>query len=251
MGKKGGSKHLKRMPAPAFWPVHRKEFQWIVKPKPGPHPIERCLPLLMVVRDVLALTGTRREARVILAEGQVRVDGVARYEEKFPVGLMDVVEIQTAEKAYRIIPMLGRGLALHPIDGEEKNFKLCKIENKTTIRGGKIQLNLHDGRNILVLVKDPKRRDEDIYKTSDVLKVSIPSQEILGHLPFAEGVVALVTGGKNIGRLGKVLRIERQPGPHPTVVTLQGKNGDQFQTTLDFVFAVGADQPWIALPEEK
>jgi small subunit ribosomal protein S4e len=205
----------------------------------------------MVVRDVLALTGTRREARVILAEGQVRVDGVARYEEKFPVGLMDVVEIQTAEKAYRIIPMLGKGLALHPIDGEEKNFKLCKIENKTTIRGGKIQLNLHDGRNILVLVKDPKRRDEDIYKTSDVLKVSIPSQEILGHLPFAEGVVALVTGGKNIGRLGKVLRIERQPGPHPTVVTLQGKNGDQFQTTLDFVFAVGADQPWIALPEEK
>jgi small subunit ribosomal protein S4e len=251
MGKKGGSKHLKRMPAPGFWPIHRKEFQWVVKPKPGPHPIERCLPLLLVVRDMLSFAETRREARVILAEGQVRVDGVTRYEEKFPVGLMDVVEIQTTGKAYRIIPMPRKGLALHPIDGEEKNFKLCKIENKTTVRGGNIQLNLHDGRNILIQVKDPKRPEEDVYKTSDVLKVSIPNQQILGHLPFGEGVLALVTGGKNIGRLGKVMKIERQPGPYPTVVTLQDKNGDQFQTTLDFVFAVGDQQPWITLPEEE
>ena len=50
MTKKGGSKHLKRLPAPVNWPIHRKEFRWVVKSRPGPHPLDRSLPLLLVVR---------------------------------------------------------------------------------------------------------------------------------------------------------------------------------------------------------
>ncbi|MFX0075991.1 MAG: 30S ribosomal protein S4e, partial [Candidatus Hermodarchaeota archaeon] len=36
MTRKGGSKHLKRLPAPSSWPIHRKEFRWVVKPRSGP-----------------------------------------------------------------------------------------------------------------------------------------------------------------------------------------------------------------------
>ncbi|MEM4476331.1 MAG: 30S ribosomal protein S4e, partial [Desulfurococcaceae archaeon] len=37
MGSMGGSKHLKALAAPAFWPILRKEYKWAVKPSPGPH----------------------------------------------------------------------------------------------------------------------------------------------------------------------------------------------------------------------
>ncbi|MHA1832356.1 MAG: 30S ribosomal protein S4e, partial [Candidatus Baldrarchaeia archaeon] len=52
MGKKGPKRHLKRLPAPRFWPIHKKEFKWTVRPSPGPHPMNRCLPLLLIVRDI-------------------------------------------------------------------------------------------------------------------------------------------------------------------------------------------------------
>lgn len=249
MGKKGGSRHLKRMPAPAHWAIHRKEFKWAVKPKPGPHPTDRCLPLLLVIRDMLGLARTRREAKIILSEGQTMVDGRVRREDAFPVGLMDVIEIPTINKAYRVLLVPHRGLALHAIEGKESEFKLCKILNKTSVKGGRIQLNLHDGRNILIEVKDPKHPKEDVYGSSDVLKVKIPDVEVLGHLKFDEGLSAIVTGGKNIGRRGKVVKIERKRGPYPTLVTLEDAKGDKFQTTLNYIFAVGEKKPWISLPE--
>jgi len=48
----GARRHLKALVAPEFWPILRKEYKWTVKPRPGPHPMERSLPLLLIVRDI-------------------------------------------------------------------------------------------------------------------------------------------------------------------------------------------------------
>ncbi|MEA2090603.1 MAG: S4 domain-containing protein, partial [Thermoproteota archaeon] len=143
MGKKGGSRHLKRKPAPRFWPIHRKELVWTFKPKPGPHPITRCFPLALILREILGVAKTRKEAKKIISKGKVQVDGKARREELFPVGLMDVISIPDVEKSYRILPS-SRGLTLHSIKKNEAAFKLCRIENKSIVKGGNLQLNLHD-----------------------------------------------------------------------------------------------------------
>lgn len=249
MGKKGGARHLKRMPAPVFWPIHRKEFRWVVKPKPGPHPIRQALPLLLVVRDILGFAKTRKEARSVIAEGQVEVDGKIRREEKFPIGLMDVLRIPSAKKTYRVIPTPRKGLTLHAVKAEEAAFKLCRVENKKSVKGGHIQLNLHDGRNILLKVKDPHKSTEDTYKTSDVLKIKLPSQEIIDYIKMGEGASVLVTGGKNIGRHGAIVKIEPGKGPYPAVVTIEDKDGDRFQATVNYVFAIGTKKPLILMPE--
>ncbi|MEM1555084.1 MAG: 30S ribosomal protein S4e, partial [Desulfurococcaceae archaeon] len=34
-----------------------------------------------------------------------------------------------------------------------------------------------------------------------------------------------------------------------SVVTLEDKNGNKFQTSLDYVFPIGMDKPLITLPE--
>lgn len=248
MGRKGGKRHLKRLPAPSIWPIHRKEFKWVVRPRPGPHSMSRSIPLLLILRDMLKLANTRRETKIILSEGKVLVDGRIRRDDDFPVGIMDVIEIPLTKKAFRVLPSPKKVLILHPITSDEAGYKLCQIVDKTCVRGGHIQLNLNDGRNVLVKVADPRNPVEDIYKTHGTLKIKIPNTEILDYLDLEIGVIALITGGKNIGRWGKIVEIGDAKGPYPTTITLKDERGGQFKTITDYVFPVGKEEPWISMP---
>ena len=250
MGKKGGKKHLKRKPAPKFWPIHRKEAVWTVKPKPGPHPLSRCIPLALIVRDMLKFAKTRKEARKIISQEKIKVNGKIQREELFPIGLMDVISIPDAGKAYRVLPSK-KGLVLHSVETDEAEFRLCRIENKTAVKGGHLQLNLHDGTSIRVQVKDPKKPEEDVYQTLDTLKLSIPDQEVIGHMKFTVGAPAIIIGGKNVGKYGKITAIEEKPSQkrRGLLVTIEDENGNRFQTTLNFVFVVGDTEPSISLAE--
>jgi len=249
MGKKGGSLHLKREASPAFWPIHRKEFTWAVRPRPGPHPTNRCVPLVLIVREILGLAETRKEARKIISQGKIKVDGRVRRDDRFPAGLMDVISIPDLKMNYRVLPS-EKGLSLHPIDEKEAGFKLCRIENKTTIRGGHIQLNLHDGRNILVKVEDPRNPEEDRYRTLDTLMISIPDQEIIEHLRLEEGMSAILIDGKNIGKRGVISSIEEQPGRkrRRLLVNIEDEEGKTYQSILDYAFVIGDKTPRISLP---
>ena len=249
MGSKGGSKHLKRHVSPKFWPIHRKEKVWTVKPSPGPHPKDRCIPLALILRDMLGLAKTSREVKLILAEGKVKVDGKVRRDGGFPVGLMDVIEIVGLDKAYRMVPHPKEFLTLLEVDGVEKDFKLCKIINKTTVKGGHIQLNLHDGRNLLIRVADPTNPEEDVYETGDTLKLDYRKNEILGHYKFKKGAYAVVTGGKNVGVHGVIEAIE-QPNPlAQTIVKIRSPSGAEYNTASRYVLVVGEGKPEIKLPE--
>jgi len=249
LGRKGGKKHLKRKPAPKLWPIHRKEAVWTVKPKPGPHPLSRCIPLALIVRDMLKFAKTRKEAKTIISQEKIKVNGKVQREELFPIGLMDVLSIPEIEKAYRVLPS-EKGLFLHLIGADEAGFKLCRIEDKSVVRGGHVQLNLHDGTSMLIRVEDPKKPEEDVYQTLDTLKLSVPGQEVLGHMKLTVGAPAIIIGGKNIGKYGKITAMEEKPSQkrRDLLVTIEGKNGNRFQTTLNFIFVLGDAEPSISLP---
>lgn len=250
MGKKGQSSGLKRKPAPRFWPIHRKEFTWVVKPAPGPHSFENCMPLALVVRDVLGFAKTRKEAKTIVSQGKVYVDGVVRRKDDFPVGLMDVISIPDVGKDLRVLPSY-KGLILNEINKEEAKFKLCRIEDKTVVSTGHVQIHLHDGSNILVKVAGSKNPQEDVYETLDTLKISFPEKQILEHTRMKEKVFAIITGGKNIGKHGRIVEIEKAEGKkrRNALVTIEDEKGNRYQTILDFVFAIGETQPLISLAE--
>jgi small subunit ribosomal protein S4e len=250
LGRKGESGHLKRKPAPKMWPIHRKEAVWTVMPKPGPHSLSRSLPLVLIVRDMLKFAKTSKEAKKIISQEKIMVNGKVRRDERFLVGLMDVISIVDAKKSYRVLPS-GKGLFLHPIDSSEAAFKLCRIEDKTVVKGGHVHLDLHDGSSFLIQVGTPQNPEEDVYHTLDALTLSIPDRELLGHTKLTVGAPAIVIGGKNIGKYGKVITIEKKPSKkrRDLLVTLKDINGDQFQTILDFVFILGDTEPSISLPE--
>ena len=249
MARMGGRRHLRSFAAPKFWPVLRKEHTWAVKPSPGPHPVNRSIPLLIILRDVLGYAKTAREARKIIAQGAVKVDGRVRRDYKYPVGLMDVIEIVPSGEFYRVIPYPTKFFTLHPITREEASFKLCRIEDRSNIKGGHVQLHLHDGRNHVIRVSDPRNPVEDVYRTLGTVKLAIPEQEILDFVPLEEGVLAIVAGGRNVGRVGRIVEIKPGIRRYRKVVTLETSEGVRFQTSLEYVFVIGKEEPLISLPE--
>ena len=250
MGKKGGRRHLKRKPAPAFWPIHRKEAVWTVKPNAGRHPIERSLPLALVLREMLGLAKTLGEVKAILSRGNVMVDGKVEKEELFPTGLMDVISISGVEQWYRVLPS-EKGLTLHPVTKDEAGFKLCRVEDKTVLKKGNVQLNLHDGRNIIITVKEASKPEEDVFNALDTVKIGLPDQEVLSHFKLVEGAPALIASGKNIGKHGKIIAFERREAQKRknALITIEDARGNRFQTTVEYVFVVGDSKSHISLPE--
>jgi len=247
--RKGSLRHLRRSLAPSFWPILRKEFAWAVKPSPGPHPSYRCIPLGVILRDVLKYARTMREARRILGEGKVKVDGRVVRDYKFPVGLMDVIELASGE-VFRMVPHPQKFMVLHPISEDEASFKLLRVEGKNIVKGGHIELHFHDGRNHLIRITDPRNPVEDVYKTYDVIKMAIPKQEILDHIKFEKGVIAIVVDGRNVGKVGSIVEINQIFKKAKAIVTLRSPEGRDFRTILSYVFPLGREKPLISLPEE-
>jgi small subunit ribosomal protein S4e len=250
VGKKGKTGRLKRKPAPRFWPIHRKEFVWTVKPSPGPHSIENCLPLSLVLRDILGVAKTRKEAKMIISQGKVYVDGKVRRRDDFPAGLMDMVSIPDLNKFFRVMPSK-KGLLLNPVIKKEASFKLCRVEDRTTVKNGCVQIALHDGSNMLVKLADLKSPSEVTYETFDTLKLSLPEKQVLAHLKTKEGNLAVITGGKNIGKQGRIVEIEKAEAKkrRNALVVIEDEKGTRYQTILGFVFSIGEAQPLISSSE--
>jgi len=242
MAKMGSRKHLKRYKAPKHWPIHPKENKWTVKPNAGPHAIEESLPLLLVVRDILGVADNSREAKRIINKGDILVDGRIRRDYKYPVGFMDVIEIPKTESVYRVLPDEKGRLILHPIPEENREFKLCKITDKTTIKGGKTQLNLHDGRNYL---------DEGKYKVGDVIILKVPDQGVKEVINFEEGTIGLITGGKHASEIGRIKEINITRSSMPNTVQMETEDKKTFLTLKDYVFVIGKDEAAITLPGGK
>ena len=240
-------RHLRRSCAPWWWPIPRKiGGVWTVRPNPGPHPLEKCLPLAIIVRDVLRYAKTLKEARYIIGQGMIKVDGRVRRDYKYPVGLMDVVEIVPTGEVYRMVPHPVKFMTLIPIPKEEAKFKLCRIEDKTTIKGGKIQLNLHDGRNHIVEPEEAKK-----YRTLDTIQLTIPEQSIINHIPIQLGSFVIVIDGRNVGKVGTIVEVIQTFKRRKAIVTIETPKKEIVRTILDYVMPIGFEgKSLITLPEE-
>jgi len=219
--------HLKRYSIPTYWKMAKKEKKFAITPRPGPHKKSECIPLLVIVRDILKLCATSEEGKKIIKRGEILVDKKVRRDPNYPVGLMDVVEIPKINKYYRVL-VDEHGLVLEEIKAEDAEKKLCRIQNKRKVKKGLIQLNLHDGRNILT--------DKNDYNTHDSVLIELPTQKILNHFKFEKDAHAIIFSGRNIGVKGKIKEIyQRKSMQESSRVVIQTKNGE-IETVKDYVF---------------
>ncbi len=234
MGKKGGDTRVKRQMAPTFWAIKRKESQFVLRVKPGPHPKHRSYPLGMVLRDVLKVTSTMHEAERVLNAGKVKVDGVVRRDSNLAVGLMDVVELATGQ-AHRMVPKNSALLDSVAIEDSEKGLKLVRVTSKTTIKGKKIQYGFHDGKT---LISDQK------LKVGDTCVINLPKVQVKSHIAFEKGSTALIITGENAGTVGKIEDIHDGifSLPKRALVSFDGKS---VELPVEMVMVVGKDKPVI------
>src|SRR5437667_12896763 len=96
---------------------------------------------------MLKVCASAREARHILNDRGVLVDGRAVTDPKFPVGLMDVLSFAATKAHYRMLVDTRGKMARVPIGDAGTNWKLCPVEDKTTARRGKYYGTLEYGRS--------------------------------------------------------------------------------------------------------
>lgn len=228
---------MKRTQAPRFWKVPRKQKKFVVAPKPGPHAKKNCIPAGIILRDILQYSKTMKEAREILNKGIFKIDKKIIKQYQFPAGLMDIISV--GEEHYRILPN-EHGLYLQKIDKKDSKFKLLRIVNKTNMRGGKVQLNFHDGKNMFI--------DKNNYKTNDVVVLNLEKNAIEKVLGFKKGSAVIITGGNNIGNIGIIndIIIRRSSKPNEVIVKVGNR---KIPLPPNYVFVVGEDKPFITFGE--
>ena len=231
------SDHMKRLAAPRSWPLRRKLNVWTTKQCPGSHSIEESVPAAFLLRDIIKICDTSREAKRIVANRDCLVDGKPIRSVKAPVGIMDVVAIPAMDLYYRVVLSDKGKITVVPITKDEASWKLVLIENKTKVAGGKIQINFHDGRNIIL--------DKNQYKTGDVLKLAVPDQKIEDVYELKAGATVLIFRGQHAGKTAVVSDYIITKDASANVVRFK----DGSETVKANVFVIGGESPAIKLPE--
>lgn len=192
------SRHLKKYAAPRSWNITRKDHMFIKKPNAGPASLELSQTLDLTMKQ-LKLARTAREVKRILTNSEVLVDGRKVRESAFPLGIMAILSFPKTNTHYRMALDAKGRLAAKQINAQQAGLKITKIINKTKVAGGKIQLNMADGRNVLV--------ENGEYKVGDSLVISVPEQTIKEHLPLSANAHILLLSGKQAGTVGILTEI--------------------------------------------
>jgi small subunit ribosomal protein S4e len=221
--------HLKRIAAPNTWKINRKESKFITRANPGPHNFYRSIPLSVFIRELVKVAKTAKEAKQIVKTKDVFVDRKIRKDIHHPVGLMDVVSFPQLEENFRVLLDKKGQLTAVKTALKEAGTKLSRIESKSKISGGKTQLNLIDGRNIIV--------EKDTYKTGDTVQLSLPDQKITNHIKFEKDALVLLIGGSCSGSLARIEEI------HQNKIILKSSKNTKFETLKKYAFVVGTDKP--------
>jgi small subunit ribosomal protein S4e len=216
-------RHLKTLTVPVTWPIKRKGKKFVLRPNPGKL-FSQSIPLSLIFKDILKYCKTSNEVKTILKDKEVLVDGKRRKDPKYLVGLMDVLSLPLLNESFRITLNKNNKIELVAIQPEEANQKICKINGKTILKKGKVQLNLSDGRNILV--------KEDKYSIGDSILIKLPTQEILDEYKLEKGHYALLTEGTHVGYQGVIETISKG------LIQIKAKEG-VFETPKQSVFVIG------------
>ncbi len=187
--------YLKRSKIPKTWPLPRKGKKYIVRPL---HNLRNSIPLLIILRDVLKLVGTRKEVKKILSSGKIKVNGKVVRDERFPLTLFDNLNLDN--KNFKLV-YKNKKFDIVKIKDKEAEEKIAKVIGKKILKGNRMQVNLSDGRNYILKEK---------VKVGDSIIIDLKENKISKILPFKEGCKIMFISGKHVGEVGEVEAIDEK-----------------------------------------
>lgn len=194
------SKHTKRMAMPDKWPIAKKGNKYIMTAEAGKTK-EMSMPICVLFRDLLGLVKTRKELKRILNTGEIEVNNKIIKSPKFPVSLFDIISIPKSKKCY--VLKLSENGKLKAEEAKETFERPYKVIGKKLLKGGKMQINLYDGRNFLMT------KELQDAKVNDSVIVDFKNNKITKHLPLKNNSFAWIIEGKHAGKKGLITEINK------------------------------------------
>lgn len=225
----GRSSHMKRLAMPRSWPLPRKTSVWVQRPDPCGHSIECCMPVGIILRDILGIAGTRKEANQIVQKGLVKVDGKETKSINRGVGIFDVLTV--GEQSYLCIFDKRGRLSYNPIDSKKAGSKLCRLNGKTTLKGGRTQLSFHDGRTMIV---DNSSKDD--WATGSTCRINLSDGSIMETHKASPGSQCYLTGGNHVGEIATIREVEIKRSSMPNEVSFE----EGFGTIQEYVMVISS-----------
>src|SRR3954452_10079171 len=94
------------------------------------------------------------------------------------------------------------------------------------------------------------RYPDPTIKVNDTVKIDLSTGKITEYIKFDTGVIAMETGGRNMGRVGVITHRERHDGGF-NIVHIKDAIDNSFATRENNVFIIGKEKPWISLPKGR
>lgn len=189
--------HQKRITIAKTWFVPRTGTKYIAFAKSN---MEKSLPLIVAMRDIMGLVKTKKELKLILNSKQVFVNGKVARETNYPINLFDSLSMPSVNKFYRAV-LKDKKIGFEEISEKESSERAYKVIGKKILSGKKVQINLSDGKNIISSEK---------INTGDFIIIDNLKNKVKSIKHLKEGEEVIITAGKHIGKIGKIKKIEEE-----------------------------------------
>jgi small subunit ribosomal protein S4e len=191
--------HIKKTKMPNTWPIPRKGKgkRFVAVPS---HGVKKGISLLFLIRDVLNLAKTRKEVRIMTLGGMVKINNKIRYDENFPVNVLDIVNLSIdKENRFYRLEIVNKKFNLVEIKEKDADSKIVKIIGKKIIKNDLIQMNLRDGQNFL---------SKNKFSVGDSALLDTKKGKIVKILNLKKGAKVEIIAGKHAGEKGELVGFE-------------------------------------------
>ena len=224
------SSHLKRHSMPTSWPIQRKVITFVSKPNPGSYNRKYVASVLILLRDVLGVAKNTKEAKFIVHNQEVLVNGKKVTDIKMPVGLFESFEIPlTKQKFVMLFDEFGK---IKLVESKDSGLTL-RVIGKQKIKGGKFQISTMNGFTVLV--------DEKTFnsiKVEDSVIYNVEKKSVESVLSLKEGNFVYIFDGKYQGKFGEVTGFTSYSGAAKDLIQLDVE-GEAHQTAKDYSYVIG------------
>lgn len=221
MANKGGSGYIKRLNAPKYFAIHRKEHKYVIKQDPGRHSLKKSVALGLLMAK-LGVGTIRKEYEKALRDGLVKVNGMTIKEPKYPVGLNDVVSI--GDESYAIKVNEHGQLAANKDRGGKQFYK---VVGKYKYKNNEMMLRLHDG-TIVKGGNDANVNDSVTLSGTSISKI----------IKLDSGSKCEVIDGVHVGKSGKISEIRPGSMHKQKSVIVEPESGAKFETVVKNIIVV-------------
>ncbi|PIO07456.1 hypothetical protein COU62_03700 [Candidatus Pacearchaeota archaeon CG10_big_fil_rev_8_21_14_0_10_35_219] len=152
------------------------------------------IPVVVAVRDLLGLAKTSREVKLMVKAKKIKLNGKVVKDIREGVRIFNLLEVG---KVYKLIATTSGRIAFEETKDKER---VTKIIGKKILKNGKIQMNLHDGTN--VLTKDNVNVGDSVYLDSE--------NKVAKNVKMEKGKEVFIISGRSVGNIGKIKEVSEK-----------------------------------------